>query len=61
MTAQDIIDEMERTIGREFTAMEQYQIKQRMADTPNGSEKEAIDAASNFNRDGKILVTTSKA
>ena len=48
MTAQEIINEMERTIGREFTAMEQYQIKQRMADTPNGSEKEVIDAALSY-------------
>ena len=45
MTQQDIIQEMERTLGREFTAIEQYEIKQRMANTPNGSEKEAIDAA----------------
>ena len=45
MTQHDIIQEMERTLGREFTAMEQYEIKQRMANTPNGSEKEAIDAA----------------
>ena len=44
MTQQDIIEEMERTLGREFTAMEQYEIKQRMANTPNHSEKEAIDA-----------------
>ena len=48
MTQQDIIEEMERTIGIEFTAMEQYQIKQRMANTPNHSEKEAIDAALSY-------------
>ena len=48
MTQQDIIQEMERTLGREFTAIEQYEIKQRMANTPNGSEKEAIDAALSY-------------
>ena len=48
MTQQDIIQEMERTLGREFTAMEQYEIKQRMANTPNHSEKEAIDAALSY-------------
>ena len=55
MTQQDIIEEMERTIGREFTAMEQYQIKRRMADTPNGSEKEAIDAALSYILDFRSL------
>ena len=48
MTQQDIIEEMERTLGREFTAMEQYEIKQRLANTPNHSEKEAIDAALSY-------------
>ena len=48
MTQQDIIEEMERTLGREFTAMEQYEIKQRMSNTPNHSEKEAIDAALSY-------------
>ena len=48
MTQQYIIEEMERTLGREFTAMEQYEIKQRMANTPNHSEKEAIDAALSY-------------
>lgn len=48
MTQQDIIQEMETTLGREFTAIEQYEIKQRMANTPNGSEKEAIDAALSY-------------
>ena len=48
MTQQDIIQEMERTLGREFTAIEQYEIKQRMANTPNHSEKEAIDAALSY-------------
>ena len=48
MTQQDIIEEMERTLGREFTAMEQNEIKQRMANTPNHSEKEAIDAALSY-------------
>lgn len=55
MTAQDIIDEMERTIGREFTAMEQYEIRKRMADTPNGTEKEVIDAALSYILDFKSL------
>ena len=48
MTTQDIIQEMEETLGREFTAIEQYEIKKRIADTPNGSEKEAIDAALSY-------------
>tara|TARA_R100001510_G_C7632154_1_gene190825 strand:+ start:1191 stop:1349 length:159 start_codon:yes stop_codon:yes gene_type:complete len=48
MTTQDIIQEMEETLGREFTAMEQYEIKQRMANTPNGTEKEVIDAALSY-------------
>lgn len=48
MTTQDIIQEMEETLGREFTAMEQYEIKKNMADTPNGSEKEVIDAALSY-------------
>ena len=48
MTQQDIIEEMERTLGREFTAIEQYEIKKRMAETPNGTEKEVIDAALSY-------------
>ncbi len=48
MTQQDIIQQMEETLGREFTAIEQYEIKQKMAATPNGSEKEAVDAALSY-------------
>ena len=48
MTTQDIINKMEETLGREFTAMEQYEITKRMADTPNGTEKEVIDAALSY-------------
>ena len=48
MTTQDIIQQMEETLGREFTAMEQYEIRKKMADTPNGTEKEVIDAALSY-------------
>ena len=48
MTTQDNIDEMEVTLGREFTAIEQYEIRKKMAETPNGTEKEVIDAALSY-------------
>ena len=53
MTAQEIISRNGRTLGREFTAKEQYEIRQKMADTPNGSEKEVIDAALSYILDFK--------
>ena len=44
MKITDLIQQAEKSLGREFTAMEQYQIQQRVAATPNGTEDEAVEA-----------------
>lgn len=48
MTTQDILQKAEESLGREFTAIEQYQIKQKIAATPNGTENEAVEAVIEF-------------